>query len=282
MSPMRIIILLLALVAAGGAALLVSRMSPEVVTEAVTRTETLIQQREVSEVRVLTVTRDLGIGQQVQAEDLKWSVWPESGLAEGQLTEKGAPNAIEEVTGALVRMPIFANEPVQPKRLVKRGESGLLPALMDPGMRAVAIRISTETASGGFILPNDRVDLILTYELQNDQPDGRGGNRMVSSTILQNVRVLAIDQTYTTNPEVEPATRIGNTATLEVTPSEAELVAMSQERGRLFLALRPLDEVTIAADRRPRYEVMTGRGDGNPGVTIIRNSKPAPAAMGGN
>ena len=83
MSPMRIIILLLALVAAGGAALLVSRMSPEVVTEAVTRTETFVQQREVSEVKVLTVTRDLGIGQQIRAEDLKWAVWPESGVVEG-------------------------------------------------------------------------------------------------------------------------------------------------------------------------------------------------------
>lgn len=282
MSPMRIIILLLALVAAGGAALLVSRMSPEVVTEAVTRTETFVQQREVSEVKVLTVTRDLGIGQQIRAEDLKWAVWPESGVVEGQFTETATPNAIEEVTGALVRMPIFANEPVQPKRLVKRGESGLLPVLMDPGMRAVAIQISAETASGGFILPNDRVDLILTYEQENQQIDGRGGSRTISTTILQNVRILAIDQAYSTNPETDPASRIGNTATLEVTPAEAELVAMSQERGRLFLALRPLDEDALAAERRPRYEVMTGRGNGNTGVTIIRNSKPAPAPMGGN
>lgn len=282
MSPMRIIILLVALVAAGGAALLVSRMSPEIVTEAVTRTETLVQQREVSEVKVLTVTRDLGVGQMVSVDDLKWSVWPESGVVEGQFTETATPNAMEEVAGALVRMPIFANEPVQPKRLVKRGESGLLPALMDPGMRAVAIQISAETASGGFILPNDRVDLILTYEQQNEQPDGRGASRTISTTILQNVRILAIDQAFATNPEVDAATRIGNTATLEVTPAEAELVALSQERGRLFLALRPLDEETVAADRRPRYEVMTGRGGGSSGVTIIRNSKPAPAAMGGN
>lgn len=282
MSPIRIIILLLALVAAGGAALLVTRMTaPQVVSEAVTRTETLIQTREVSEVKVLTVTRDMNIGYEVRPEDLKWAVWPESGVIPGQFTESSTPNAIDEVAGAIVRMPLFANEPVLPQRLVKRGEAGLLPVLMDPGMRAVAIQISTETASGGFILPNDRVDIILTYQQAATPSNGLLTDRMVSRTVLRNVRILAIDQAFRTSQEEVQSSSIGRTATLEVTPEEAELVALSQELGSISLSLRPLDETAVSSPRNPRFEVMSGDG-GSSGITIIRNSQPSPAAMGGN
>ncbi|ABI77371.1 pilus assembly protein CpaB [Hyphomonas neptunium ATCC 15444] len=281
MSPIRIIILLLALVAAGGAALLVSRMSqPQVVTETVTRDNNIIEKEQVSEIKVLTASRDLTIGEQIKAEDLQWSIWPELGVAEGQYTETAAPGAVEELTGAVVKMPIYKLEPIMPQRVVKRGEAGLLPVLMGEDMRAVSIGISPESASGGFILPNDRVDLILTYEQTPSATNGLTSARTVSMTVLQNVRVLAIDQTYAPG-EPEESTRIGQTATLEVLPSEAELVALSQSKGQLSLALRPLNDLAVSSPRKPRLE-LNGGDEGEGAVMIIRNSQPTLTAMGSN
>ncbi|WP_213270855.1 Flp pilus assembly protein CpaB [Hyphomonas sp.] len=283
MSPIRIIILLLALVAAGGAALLVSRMSqPQIVTETVTRDNTIIEKEQVSEIKVLTARRDFNIGERIMADDLEWSVWPEKGVVEGQFVETKAPGAIEEVTGAVVKMPIYKLEPVMPQRIVKRGEAGLLPVLMAADMRAMSVGITPESASGGFILPNDRVDLILTYEQTPTPTNGLQSSRTVAQTILQNVRVLAIDQAYAPAAgETEESNRIGQTATLEVTPEEAELVALSQNRGELSLALRPLDEMAVTSPRKPRLEINGGEDEGG-AVTIIRNSEPTLTAMGGN
>ena len=281
MSPIRIIILLLALVAAGGAALLVSRMSqPQVVTETVTRDNTIVETKQVSEIKVLTAKRDLTIGEHIKADDLQWSVWPELGVAEGQYTDTAAPGAIEELTGAVVKMPIYKLEPVMPQRIVKPGEAGLLPVLMGEDMRAVSVGISPESASGGFILPNDRVDLILTYEQTPSPTNGLAVARTVSMTILQNVRVLAIDQTYALG-EPDESTRIGQTATLEVLPSEAELVALSQSKGELSLALRPLNDLAVSSPRKPRLE-LNGGDEGGGAVMIIRNSQPTLTAMGSN
>lgn len=285
MSPMRIIILVLALVAAGGAALLVSRMSqPQVVTETVTRDNTIVETEQVSEIKVLTAKRDFVIGEQIRADDLQWSVWPEKGVVEGQFTEAGVPGAIEEVAGAVVKMPIYKLEPILPQRIVKRGEAGLLPVLMAKDMRAVSVGITPESASGGFILPNDRVDLILTYDQVPTPTNGLRASRTVSQTILQNVRVLAIDQSYAVAAQEgapEESTRIGQTATLEVTPAEAELVALSQSKGELSLSLRPLDETAVASPRKPRLEI-NGGDDGGGAVMVIRNSETTLMSMGGN
>lgn len=281
MSPIRIIILVLALVAAGGAALLVSRMSqPQVVTETLTRDNTIVQTEQVSEIKVLTAKRDFAIGEQIKAEDLRWSVWPEKGVVEGQFIETAAPNAIEEIAGAVVKMPIYKSEPLMPQRIVKRGEAGLLPVLMGADMRAVSVGISPESASGGFILPNDRVDLILTYEQKPTATNGLTDERTISKIILQNVRVLAIDQAYAPSTPQE-STRIGRTATLEVTPAEAELVALSQSKGQLSLALRPLSEEAVSAPRTPRLE-LNGGDEAGSAIMIIRNSRPTLTAMGSN
>lgn len=281
MSPVRIVILLLALLAAGGAALLVARMStPQVVTQTVTQQETVVQTREVSEVKVLTAVRDMQIGEMVRAEDLRWSDWPKASIQHAHFTAELAPDAIEDLAGAVVRMPIYAQEPVLPQRIVKRGEAGLLPVLMEPDMRAIAIEISPESATGGFVLPNDRVDLILTFEQQASAATGIVSDRMVSQTMLKNVRVLAIDQTYATNPE-GTSTRVGSTATLELTPTEVELVTLARRIGRLSLSLRPLTEDAVRSPREPRFDLMSGDG-GARGITIIRNSKPVAAGVGGN
>lgn len=281
MSPVRIVILLLALLAAGGAALLVSRMSvPQVVTETVTQDQRVVQMREVSQVKVLTVSRDLTIGEAVMAEDLRWSDWPERSVLPTHFTQTLAPDAIEDIAGAIVKMPVYANEPILQQRIVKRGEAGLLPVLMGPDMRAIAISISPESATGGFVLPNDRVDLILTMEQEASAATGIISDRRVAQTILQNVRVLAIDQTYAITEE-GGSSRIGSTATLELTPREVELVTLARRLGSLSLSLRPLTEDAVRSAREPRFDLMSGDA-GARGITIIRNSKPAAAGVGGN
>lgn len=281
MSPMRIIILLLALAAAGGAAFLVMQLSkPQIVTETVTKDQLVIEEREVSEVDVLTVTRDFAVGETLKAEDLKWSPWPQANLADGYYVQTTAPASIETLTGAVVKVALYKGEPLLPQKVAIKGDQGLLAALMDPGMRAISVEISAESASGGFILPNDRVDLILTYE-QKAEPERGIFERTVATTIVQNVRVLAIDQNFATNEEGETA-RLGSTATLEVSPREAELLAMSQRLGEVSLSLRPLDTQVSGTERDPRIELLDeDRGNSGAGITIIRNGQPAPSGIGG-
>ncbi|MBA3069371.1 MAG: Flp pilus assembly protein CpaB [Hyphomonas sp.] len=282
MSPMRIIILLLALAAAGGAAFLVIQLSkPQVVTETVTKDQLVIQQTEVSEVNVLTVTRDFASGETVKAEDLKWSPWPKANVVDGFYVETAAPASIETLTGAVVKTALYKGEPLLPQKIAIKGEQGLLSAMMNPDMRAVSVEISAESASGGFVLPNDRVDVILTYD-QKAQPERGIVERAMATTIIKNVRVLAIDQNFAATEEGEVA-RLGNTATLEVSPSEAELLAMSQRLGEVSLSLRPLDQFVSGTSRDPRTELLEGDGGSSgAGITIIRNGQPAPAGVGGN
>lgn len=280
MSPMRIIILLLALVAAGGAAFLVLQLSkPQVVTQTVTQAETVVQEREVSEVQVLTVSRDFIVGETIKSEDLQWSPWPKANLVEGFYVYTVVPASREELNGAVVKTALYKGEPLLPQKVVIKGEQGLLSAMMSPDMRAVSIEISAESASGGFVLPNDRVDLILTYD-QRSQPERGVSERTIANTIIQNVRILAIDQNFAVNVEGE-ATRLGSTATIEVTPREAELVAMAQRVGKVTLALRPLDTFVSGTERKAKTEMLEENAGGS-GITIFRNGQPAPAGVGGN
>lgn len=282
MSPMRIIILLLALAAAGGAAFLVLQLTrPQVVTETVLQDKLRIEEREVSEVEVLTVLRDLAIGETIKAEDLQWSPWPEANLVEGYYVQSAMPDSIGKLTGAVVKAALYKGEPLLKQKVAIKGDQGLLAAMMDPEMRAVSIDISPESASGGFILPNDRVDLILTYEQIANEMRGLSG-RTVATTIIKNVRVLAIDQNFAMNAEGETA-RLGSTATLEVSPKEAELLAMSMRRGEVSLSLRPLNHMSSGTDRSPRIELLDGNDASlGPKIIVIRNGQPSPAGVGGN
>lgn len=282
MSPMRIIILLLALAAAGGAAFLVMQLSqPQIRTETISKDKVVIEELEVSKVEVLTVTRDIAIGETIEADDLQWSPWPEANVVEGYYLQSAAPTSIETLTGAVIKAALFKGEPVLPQKIAMKGEQGLLAALMEPDMRAISVEISAESASGGFILPNDRVDLILTYDQKGD-PERGIIERTVATTIVQNVRVLAIDQNFSTEAEGETA-RLGSTATLEVSPREAELLAMGQRLGEVSLSLRPLDNKISGTERDPRTELLEEDGGAaGAGITIIRNGQPAPAGVGGN
>lgn len=280
MSPIRILILLVAAAAAVLAAFLVRGMStPTTVTQVVTDMQTVIERQEVSETQVLVAARDFAVGELLTPEDFEWAPWPVLNVVEGYRTEEKFPNAVEEFTGSIARAQIYKREPILPQKLVVKGESGFMAALVGPGMRAATVEISTESASGGFILPDDSVDVILTHEVQVN--NGEFVNeRNVTTTIIENVRVLAIDQVFRQS-EVGGTSYVGNTATLEVSPREAELLALSGRMGDISLSLRPWSDNKSRVDRGSRTDLLDmsdpyGSGGGN--VKVYRNGQ---AAVGG-
>lgn len=278
MSPMRLIILIGAAAAAVAAAFLVRGISqPRTVVQTVTEQQTLLQTTEVSETHVLVAKHDLLVGELLSPDDFEWAAWPKKNVVDGYKTEEDNPDAINELTGSVVRIGIYADEPILPQKLVMKGETGFMAALLSPGMRAISVEISTESASGGFILPDDRVDVILTYDTQVATADAVL-DRPVTETILQNVRVLAIDQVFSQG-ESESATQIGNTATLEVGPAEAELIAHAQRLGTISLSLRPWSDAADTGSRGARTDLLRGGSTGN-GITIYRNGQ-ATAGIGG-
>lgn len=183
--------------------------------------------------RVLVAASDLPAGTLVQPSQLRWRAWPEDDGVAGTYMVEGQRRA-EEFTGSVVRHGLRAGEPVAEGRLVKPGDRGFLAAVLSPGNRAVTVAVNGVTGIAGFIFPGDRVDLILTQALKQD---GHERERRASETVLADVRVLALDQRVNDQKgEAKPA----QLATLEVTPRQAEAVALAAEMGRLSLSLRSL------------------------------------------
>ncbi|MCA8904738.1 MAG: Flp pilus assembly protein CpaB [Hyphomonas sp.] len=277
---MRLIILVGAAAAAIAAAFLVRGLAkPQTITETVVQPQTVVETQEVSETHVLVAKRDLVVGDLLSPDDFKWSPWPEKNLVSGYRTEEDDPKAIDELSGSVVKIAMYEDEPILPQKLVMKGETGFMAALLTPGMRAISVEISTESASGGFILPDDRVDVILTYDMQVQTSEAMV-ERPVTETILQNVRVLAIDQVFSQDENGSP-TQIGNTATLEVKPSEAELIAHAQRLGTISLSLRPWSDALDTGSRGARTDLLNGGGATGNGVTVFRNGQPS-TGIGGS
>jgi pilus assembly protein CpaB len=232
MKAARIIVLGVALAAGGAAAFLVSggdEPKPEAPAPVVQQFPT---------VDVLIARADIGMGTAVAAQDFTWQAWPEATTGDSYITRKAKPNAAEELVGAITRAPFTAGEPIREGKLIRaNGASGYMAAILPSGMRAVSTEISPETGAGGFILPNDRVDVILSRRATDGARSGANA-QPTSETILTNVRVLAIDQAV----EEKNGQRVvvGKTATIELSPRQAEALAQSRQQGTLSLALRSL------------------------------------------
>ena len=230
MKPARLIVLGIAVVAGGAAALLAGRSDapPPAAPLPVASIDT---------VDVLVAKKDINIGQAILAEDMGWIAWPTASASPLFVRKTDRADAIEQLTGAIARVPIASGEPLRESKLIKSKGSGYMAAILPSGMRAVSTEISPETGAGGFILPNDRVDVILT---RRDREAERltGIESIVAETLLTDVPVLAIDQAV----EEKNGQRVvvGKTATLELTPRQAETLAMGRQQGTLSLALRSL------------------------------------------
>jgi pilus assembly protein CpaB len=188
---------------------------------------------------VLVARGDIGLGQVVKPEDLQWQNWPAEGVSNSLISRGSRAEAIKEIAGSIARAPFIAGEPIREQKLVKANGSGFMAAILPTGFRAISTEISPETGAGGFILPNDRVDVLLS---KRDKSPDKGGPDLISSEIiLTNIRVLAIDQAPKEKEGMNAL--VGKTVTLELKPEQAETLARSRQSGTLSLALRSITDV---------------------------------------
>jgi pilus assembly protein CpaB len=253
--------------------------------------------------QVLIAKTDIGMGERLGVSNLEWQDWPQNTVQPGYITSSQTPNAIESMSDTVARFELFKGEPVQQAKLVHSNQ-GYLSAVLDKGKRGVSISVAAEAASGGFIVPNDHVDVILT----------RGGpSGQISDVLLSNVRVLAIGTRLGEagktggpddgNPPPEgegPKSQIfagGAIATLELDPVQAETVINATSLGKLSLTLRSIVDFNQASSddtklkrnapiRLIRYgqeaSVMAGQAGGDaetPQASVnAANYVPPPAA----
>lgn len=181
-------------------------------------------------VEVLVAAHTLPTGAFLKPEHVDWVAFPDEAVPETYILREGFEEG--SLDGAVVRQPLAAGEPITQPKIVRPGDRGFLAAVLKPGMRAVSVPINATTGISGFVFPGDAVDLLLTVEL-----DLGGRERRATQTILSDIRVLAVDQ-RTNDQEGEP--ELAKTATLEVAPKEAEVIAVGMNMGVLSLSLRAL------------------------------------------
>src|SRR5580704_13764198 len=181
-------------------------------------------------VDVLIAKTDLNRGQVIEPAQIGWQAWPTS-AANGNFIRKATrPNALNQFSGAIVRVPLAAGQPIYDPMVVFAKGSGFLAAILPKGMRAVAIDISPDSDAGGFILPEDHVDILLTHH-DKAYERASGTEKIVTDTILENVRVLAVDQAA--EEKNGQKVIVGKTATVELNPEQAETLANARQQGAL-------------------------------------------------
>lgn len=190
-----------------------------------------------SKTQVLVAKRDLLVGERITAESLGWQDWPENGATNvAFFVQSRTPDALKTFENGVVRQEMVAGEPVTDKKIVAiNAPTNPMAGLLTPGMRATSVMITPDSSVAGFVLPNDRVDVVLTRELQV-QANGQTRAQMVTSTILENVRILAIDQAVA-QPK-DQKTMAGSTATVELTATDAEKLRLADKLGDISLMLR--------------------------------------------
>lgn len=303
MKPARIIVICVAAVAAIGLALVVRAMGSPSNSPTAVATAAAVPARPMA--KVLVAAKDLQPGQRLTEADLAWKDWPVDEVNPAFITDGSTPLPAAEATdaaadrpegavaavtraandfatggakadyvGSVVREPILAGEPIVSRKIVRAGDSGYMAAYLEPGMRAMAIRVTVETAAGGFILPGDRVDVLLTRETTLSNMGAQEGDRskFASSTVMQNVKVLAIDQSTRAGDDEQAV--VGATATLEVGPRDAEALALAKSEGELSLVLRSYADTggpsgRVAPVVRQSSAVRIYRG-GAPEVVVVQ------------
>ncbi|MGF1592101.1 MAG: Flp pilus assembly protein CpaB [Kiloniellaceae bacterium] len=218
-----------------------------------------VQAPEPTGVKVLVAKVPLPTGVFLQEDQVRWQIWPDEDIPENYMTEENTDLA--KVNGAVVRRGFSAGEPITPTRIIRPGERGFLAAVLRPGFRAIAIRVNATSGVSGLVFPGDRIDIILTHVI-SDRTGEETVERRASETILENVRVLAIDQLV---DEESSQPTYANNFTLEVMPKQAEMLSVVRELGGLSVSLRSLardDEELerLATQDEPLEEIDPERG----------------------
>ncbi len=250
MKPARLIVAGIAGVAGFLALVLTSRTPSPNVVEVSTP-------QKVATTEVLVAKAELAMGATLNKDNIGWMSWPRDLAAVTMVQRPARPNAIEEFNGGIVRANFFPNEPIREEKVIKGNGAGFLSAILPAGKKAVAITIDSRGASsaGGFILPNDYVDVIAVRQFETA---GRGAEAFRAATLLSNIRVLAIGQSVEERNGERAV--VGETATLELDASQAEAIILAQRSGTLSLALRSMSDVNKPEEAGPSSD----------GVVIVR------------
>ncbi len=277
MSPARITVLIVAIGAAALAVFMSRGLFGSGSSDAVAAPPPAVHLAE-----VLVAAINVEPGHVMTPADYRWQKWPEGDVSANLITRAAMPTAAEDMAGRVARAPLVPGEPISPEKVISADNGSYMAAIIKPGMRAIAVSISAETGAGGFILPNDRVDVIVTFAVRND----RGEQAYAAETVLTNIRVLAIDQAE--REEGDANAIVGKTATLELTAQESEVLALSAASGTVSLTLRSLTPAEVAAADNgaadgsriadPRFG-MDGAPKG--AMTVIRYGLSTTTAAGG-
>ncbi len=262
MKSSRVIVFGVAAAAGGLAWIMASNMAAPPPPQQVVSAEPVIEST-----RVLVARYDLTIGERLTPSAMEWQDWPASNVAQAFISETTNPDALREYDQGIVTAPIYAGEPLRAPVIATAGR-GFMSAILPSGRRAVSVRVEAEARAAGFILPNDRIDVILTRIERGGSNDG--GDLFTSETILTNVRVLAIDQTFEERDGEQFVS--GEIATLELSPGEVELVALADQMGQLSLSLRSIADIDGGAAETNEDVARRLRGGGGQGgaVRMIR------------
>jgi pilus assembly protein CpaB len=258
----RLVVLSVALAAAGGAFML-SRSEPPPSTVQVIQSAPVIQTD-----KVLVAKRELPLGALIAPADIDWQDWPANDISPSMIRQSLTKGAVEDIAGSIARASFLAGEPMRRDKLVKGTNSGFMSAILPAGHRAVAINIDSQgsNTAGGFVLPNDKVDIIRTYR-DEDASRSKGSDAIGTETILRNIRVLAIGQNVQ-EKNGQPVV-VGTTATLELDADQAEQVILAQRTsisGNLSLALRSMMDGSTPETAQIKPSAQDDQGS----MTVVR------------
>jgi len=258
MNTARIVVLVVALGAGGIAAYLASGSD--------NKPAPVAPVAQLPTIDVLVAKSDIALGQTLKPEDMQWQSWPAANASSTFIRRGDRPEAANQMAGSIARAPFIAGEPIREQKLVRADGSGFMAAILPTGMRAISTEISAETGAGGFILPNDRVDVILTKREKN--PDTTNAQDIVISVVIvTNISVLAIDQAQ--KEKDGQNTVVGKTVTLELKPEQTVTLGAARQAGTLSLALRSIADANMVENT---VDLTAKRGDA---INIVRYGIPS-------
>lgn len=250
MSPRQLIVLAVAAIAAVGALLLIRGMNSSKPEAEAAPVAAVVGEE------VLVAARDIQQGAALTPSDIKVATFPDNVVSEHFISVAQHPSAQADYVGAVTRRAFVQGEPIMMNSVVQPDGHGFMAAQLQPGYRAVSVEIESNTSAGGFIQPNDRVDVIVTIK-----EDTEAGEQVRSDIVLEDVRVLAMgDKTQTQTSGDAPETIAANVAVLELTAEDARQLALADRMGDLNLALRSVqvDTVGMTAGRNHQLNQQSG------------------------
>lgn len=203
---------------------------------------------------VVVAAKDIPAGAALDNQSLEVKQWPAVAVP------KDAFGSLEAAAGRVARVPVFTGEAIVPGRLARAGTAPGLEARIAPGMRAMSVRINDVAGMSGLVQPNSRVDVLVSL-----RESGANSSEEVSKLFLENMRVLSMGSRTTRDDSGDPTP--ATTATLEVTPAQAEKLAVAMRQGMIQLVLRGFADTD---------STNTKGSSSSEVLAQLRDAKPAP------